>query len=193
MGARLAPQRSRQATRAPGALPFPIVEMSRRVCRRTRLKRDSKARRDVVREVVGAEEFSVVVGVGADAIVPMNGKARTDQHAVATDLRTADREAIASAARKARNKRVVGVPKFVLPGKTELWDDLDGSNLPIVGGFRAKGRAEGFRVLTRIRQGSQRTAFAKAVKANEGILETRRGANAQTALLPVVASRPQAR
>ena len=64
-----------------------------------------------------------------------------------------------------------------------------GSDLPIVGGFRAKGRAEGFRVLTRIRQGRQRSAFAEAVKANEGILETRRRADAQAALLPVVAPR----
>ena len=53
-----------------------------------RLECYSKTRRDVVRQVVGAEKFAVVVGVGADAIVPMNGKARTDQHAVATDFRT---------------------------------------------------------------------------------------------------------
>ena len=62
----------------------------------------------------------------------MNGEARAEQHAVAADLRAVDREAVAGAIRKARNKRVVGVPKFVLPGKPDLRDEMDGAYLPIV-------------------------------------------------------------
>ena len=65
------------------------------------LKRDSKARRDVVRQVVGPEKFAVVVGVGANAFVPVNGKARAKQHAVAANRRTVDREAVAGSTRKA--------------------------------------------------------------------------------------------
>ena len=59
-------------------------------------------------------------------------KPAPSEHTVAADFRTVDREAVARATRKARNKRVVGVPKFVLPSKPDLRDEVDGTNLPIV-------------------------------------------------------------
>jgi hypothetical protein len=100
----------------------------------------------------------------------MNGEARAEEHAVAADLRAVDSEAVACATRKARNKRIVGVTKLVLPRETDLRNDMDGSDLPIVRGFRAKGRAKGFLILTRIGQRGQRTAFAKVAKAEPGYI-----------------------
>ena len=100
----------------------------------------------------------------------------------------ADREAVAGAARKARNKRVIGIPKFVLPGKPELRNETDGAYLPVVACPHAKGRAEGLFILTGIRERGKRIALSKVAKADECILETRRGADRQAAFFPVVAS-----
>src|SRR5262249_31978617 len=154
----------------------------------TKLEADPNASGDVVRQVVGTRELTVVIEVDGHPFIQNNGSAGTDQHAVAADLGTVNREAVSGATGEARNNRVLGRAELVLPASADLRYSGNVAYLPFIGGFCPESGALRLGILTRERQGCQRTGFGKAVESDVIILEAGCWADRQVPFCPVITS-----
>ena len=97
--------------------------------------------------VVGTGDFTVVVDIGGNALVPYHRNAGADRQTVATSLRAGHCKAIAGATPDDRNDLEVSVPVFVHPGGAEFWYHGHVTYFPVIRHSSAESRAFGFEIL----------------------------------------------